>query len=257
MLEPLKSNALSQISDIRHGFFTRSGGCSSGIYQSLNCGLGSDDGPENVLTNRRLVAQHLKSNRQDVVTVHQCHSAEAIVINRHLPRSNLPKVDAIVTNTPGLAIGVLTADCAPVLFADEKAKIVGAAHAGWRGAVRGIIAATIEAMEAAGARRQRIRATVGPCIHQKNYEVGEDFRAEFVAQSSGNARFFEVPAGQTKPHFDLPGFIISKLRFAGIEEADLLASCTYENESKFFSYRRSQHCSEADYGRQISAIVVA
>ncbi len=257
MLEPLTADTFSQLSEIRHGFFTRTGGQSKDIYTSLNCGLGSDDAREDVSANRRLVSRHLGGRNDDVVTVHQCHSADAIVIEQPLPRENLPKVDAIVTAAPGLVVGVLTADCAPVLFADGEAKIVAAAHAGWRGSIRGIVAATLEAMEATGARRDRIRAVVGPCISQKNYEVGEDFKADFVAQSSENTRFFSTPSDGGKPHFDLPAFVLAQLERAGLENVQLMAPCTYENESKFFSYRRSQHRSEPDYGRQMSAIVVA
>ena len=257
MTQPFEARCLAGLAGIRHGFFTRAGGVSGGIYAGLNCGLGSDDERAHVLENRARVARHLGSDRGAVVTVHQVHSATAVFTRDLLPADALPKGDAIVTTTPGLVIGALAADCAPVLFADPEAKVVACAHAGWRGAVGGVVEATIAEMIAAGARRDRIVAAVGPCISQSNYEVGPEFEAELMRLDPANARFFEVPDGAQKSHFDLQGYVSARLGSAGLADHGAIAACTYENESELFSYRRSTHRSEPDYGRQISAIVVA
>ncbi len=257
MLNPLTADCLSEIPGIRHGFFTREGGVSAGIYQSLNCGLGSNDDRDAVIENRARVARHLGAPRPDVVTVHQTHSATAIVVDAPLPRDNLPKADAIVTRTPGLVIGALAADCTPVLFADPEARVVGAAHAGWRGATGGVLEAAIAAMVSAGAVQARIRAAVGPCINQSAYEVGPEFEAEVLALDAANARFFARATPSSRPHFDLPAFVAARLGRAGIGAIERRTPCTDRNESEFFSYRRSQRLGAPDYGRQISAIVVA
>jgi YfiH family protein len=255
MLNPIHSTLL-ELPGIRHGFFTREGGASEGLYAGLNCGLGSKDQTERVLENRARVAEHLAGAKSEVLTVYQVHSGTAVRAHGPLSRDALPKADAVVTTVPGLVIGVLTADCTPVLFADPQAKVVAAAHAGWRGAVAGIIEATVEEMVKAGANRDRIRAAIGPTISQTAYEVGPEFEAEVQALDPGNRDFFMVPSSDAKAHFDLPGFVARRLGQLGLAAVDRVAPCTYANESLFFSFRRTTHRSEPDYGRQISAIVV-
>lgn len=257
MLEPITAANLSGQPGIRHGFFTRTGGVSSGIYAGLNCGLGSNDDAVHVLENRRRVSDYLGSKYDGVLTLYQEHGATAFTVDGPIPRDQLPKADGIVTATPGLVIGVLTADCAPVLFADADAKIVAAAHAGWRGAVSGIVESTIAEMERLGARRERITASVGPCIDQSAYEVGDDFMDGVVARDSANAGYFVRASAFAKPHFDLPGFVVNRLRQAKIRNIVNASQCTHANESLFFSFRRTTQRNEPDYGRQISAIVVA
>jgi YfiH family protein len=257
----LQSDALSGLANIRHGFFTREGGVSKGEYASLNVGLGSGDDRQDVIENRRRVAAHMGASFDgqaypDIVTNYQVHSATAVIVNKPHASGEAPKADALVTNTPGLAVGALTADCTPILFADADAKVVAAAHAGWRGAVDGIIAATVEAMEQLGARRERIAAAIGPVIRQDSYEVGPEFKATFLDQAPGNAAFFRVPPGGDRDHFDLPGYCHQQLQSAGIAQIDDLKQCTYQSESLFFSFRRKTHRHESDYGRQIAAIVV-
>lgn len=257
MLEPVTAKSLSDLPGIRHGFFTREGGVSQSLYNSLNCGPGSADAAERVAENRARVARHLAAEGPDIVTLYQIHSPTALVLESPVPTSNRPRADAVVTKTPGLAIGVLTADCAPVLFADPEAKIVGAAHAGWRGALAGVLEATIAEMERLGAQKSRIRAAIGPAINQAAYEVGPEFEQEVVASCSNNKRFFYQHPTENRPRFDLPGYVEGRLAEVGVAAIERQTLCTYENESKFFSYRRSQHRQEPDYGRQISAIVVA
>jgi polyphenol oxidase len=257
MLSPIEAENLKRLPGIRHGFFTREGGVSTGIYAGLNCGLGSNDDSNLVLENRRRVAQHLGADHGGVITLYQVHGTTALSVTGPVPRTNLPKADAVVTATPKLAIGVLTADCTPVLFADTSARVVGAAHAGWRGAVSGILESTIAEMERLGARRERITVAVGPTISQAAYEVGPEFEAEVVALDPAYARYFSWPEPGARAHFDLPGFVLGRLKAAGVGSIELAAPCTRANESKFFSYRRSQTLKEGDYGRQISAIVVA
>jgi len=241
---------------IAHGFFTRHGGVSGGIYTALNCGLGSADDPAAVTENRARVARHLGAAPDRILTLYQVHSHRAVIIDRTLPRDALPQADALVTATPGLVVGALAADCAPVLLADPDAKVVAAAHAGWRGAIAGVVEAAIAAMEHLGADRRRIRGAVGPCINQPAYQVGPEFEAAFLELDALNSRFFMRPAPGARPHFDLPGYVRHRLQAVGLASTEQCAPCTYENESMFFSYRRSQARSEADYGRQISAIVV-
>lgn len=256
MLEPIQADNLAMLSGIRHGFFTRQGGASRGIYKSLNCGPGSKDDPVAVIENRARVAAHLGSSADDVQTLYQVHSPSALAVDTLTPRETLPQADALVTATRGLAVGVLTADCTPVLFADPEAKVVGAAHAGWRGAIGGVLEATVAAMEGLGAERGRIFAAIGPTISPAAYEVGPEFEIEFLEKDPKSAGFFSRPKGAPKPHFDLPGYVASRLAGLRLQSIEARAHCTYENESLFFSYRRSQHRSEPDYGRQISAIVV-
>jgi len=255
MPSPLQADCLTILPGIRHGFFTRAGGVSSGIYKTLNCGLGSDDDPVAVIENRARVARHIGASSDDVVTLFQTHSATALIVDGLAPRDRLPKADAVITRTPGLAIGVLTADCTPILLADPQARVVAAAHAGWRGAMTGIVEATVAAMERLGARRDRIRAAVGPSINQTAYEVGPEFEAALLTADKANVRYFRRPGGG-HAHFDLPGYVAGNLAASGIPFIDRQNPCTYRNESLFFSFRRSNHANDPDYGRQISAIVV-
>ena len=257
MLSPIEADTLTILPGIKHGFFTRKGGASRGIYASLNCGQGSNDDRVAVIENRQRIARHLGSPNDDVQTVFQVHSADVVVVDDLIARESLPKADAIVTKTRGLAIGVLTADCGPVLFADPHAKVVAAAHAGWRGAISGVLEATISKMEEIGADRSRISAALGPTINRDAYEVGPEFKDEFIKTNAEYARFFSQRAGEAKPHFDLPAFIMSRLEALKLRSVAREAHCTYRNESMFFSFRRTTHRAEADYGRQISAIVVA
>jgi len=257
MLKPLTAANLAGLPGVRHGFFTRAGGTSDGIYAGLNCGLGSKDEAARVIENRRRVAEYLGAAHGAITTLYQVHGATALCIDTPAARDNLPKADAVVTATPGLAVGVLTADCTPVLFADPEAKIVAAAHAGWRGAVAGIIESTITAMESLGARRATIRAALGPSIGSKVYEVGPEFEVALLARDPGNEHCFFLPAPEARVHFDLPRYVAGRLERAGIHDVVVEAPCTFENESLFFSYRRAQALKEPDYGRQISAIVVA
>jgi YfiH family protein len=257
MLQPIESQILKRVPGIRHGFFTREGGVSTGLYASLNCGPGSSDAPGNVAENRQRVARHLSAGHGDVATLFQVHSATAVTVTGPLAPADRPKADALVTRTPGLAIGVLTADCGPVLFADPDAGVIAAAHAGWRGAVGGVLEATISEMERQGAKRARIVASLGPSINQNSYEVGPEFEAELLKSCPSNARFFRRADSHARAHFDLPSYVEVRLAAARIGSFDRCAPCTYENESLFFSFRRSQHRTETDYGRQISAIVVA
>lgn len=240
------------LSAFRHGFFTRKGGASTGVYESLNCGTGSRDMGEIVARNRAIVAAALDVAPEHLVTVHQVHSSRVIRVDGPLHGAP-PEADALVTATPGLAIAVLTADCQPILMGDAEAGVVAAAHAGWRGALGGVIEATIEAMEGLGADRQRIRAVIGPTISQRNYEVGPELLDAFMAEDPSFARFFANGEGD-RYLFDLPGLGLHLLREAGIGHAEWIGQCTYDDPLRFFSYRRACHEREADYGRLISAI---
>lgn len=235
----------------RHGFFTRRGGASSGIFAGLNCGLGSSDQNEAVSINRARVAEALGVPAGALVGVHQVHSADVVTVTG--PVASNRKADALVTDQPGLALTVLTADCQPVLFADPRARVIGAAHAGWRGALAGILENTIEAMERLGARRGDIVAVIGPTISQRAYEVGPEFLDAFLGRDPAYGRFFAGGSGD-RVHFDLPGFGLHRLREAGIGQAEWIRHCTYSDPERFFSYRRAVHRHEADYGRLISAI---
>ncbi|MDX2203473.1 MAG: peptidoglycan editing factor PgeF [Hyphomicrobiaceae bacterium] len=254
MLAPLTASNLSPLAGIAHGFFTRQGGVSGGIYGTLNCGPGSDDDPDAVSRNRARVAAHLGAS--GLVTAHQIHSATAIVAEAPWTTGARPKADAIVTRTPGLAVGALSADCAPVLLADPQARVVAAAHAGWRGAVGGILEATVAQMVSLGARRENIRAAVGPTIGAAVYEVGPDFQTQVLAVDAAAADCFHEPRPGARVHFDLPRYVALRLRRAQIMVAEETPPCTYEANRDFFSFRRSQALKEPDYGRQISAIVL-
>lgn len=235
----------------RHGFFTRKGGASSGIFAGLNCGTGSSDQSEMVVINRARVADAMQVAPERLISVRQVHSADAVTVSE--PPAQMPRADAIVTNRPGLALAILTADCQPVLFFDPAARVVGAAHAGWRGALDGILEATITAMESLGARRQAIAAVIGPSISQRAYEVGPEFFDRFRTEDPTNSRFFAQGAGD-RLLFDLTGYGLDRLRRAGVGQAEWTGHCTYSDASRFYSYRRSVHHGEADYGRLISVI---
>jgi YfiH family protein len=235
-----------------HGFLGRRGGVSTGELSGLNVGYGSNDDRVAIEENRRR-AIHAVSMGAELVTVHQVHSAEVVEAVHAWPHADRPRADAMVTDRPGLLLGILTADCAPVLFADADAGVIGAAHAGWRGALAGVTDSTIAAMEKLGARRNLIHAAVGPCIAQLSYEVDDEFRARFVAADSDNARFFvEGPAG--KPHFDLEAYVVHRLIAGGVGEVEALNLDTYADPERFYSFRRATHRGEADYGRQVSLI---
>jgi YfiH family protein len=250
-VEVIRAISLGQLP---HGFLGRRGGMSVGECAGLNVGYGSNDEPEAIAGNRRLAVAALLPEAE-LATVHQIHSAEVVVADAAWLQGERPRADGMVTDTPNLLLGILTADCAPVLFADHQAVVVGAAHAGWRGALAGVTDSTIEAMEKLGARREHIRAAVGPCIGQPSYEVDEAFRARFLHADPNNDRFFiEGPAG--KPHFDLEAYVVHRLVAAGIEEIEALNLDTYADDSRFFSFRRATHRGEADYGRQLSAIAI-
>jgi YfiH family protein len=236
---------------VQHGFFSRRGGASSGIFEGLNCGGGSSDQSEIVAMNRDRVADAMGVAPDRLVTVHQVHSADAVTLDA--PPTDTPRADAIVTATPGLALAILTADCQPVLFADREAGVIGAAHAGWRGAQDGVLEATLDAMERLGARRGAITAVIGPSISQKAYEVGQEFFERFHDDDPANARFF-VNGVAGKYMFDLPAYGLARLREAGVSSAEWTRHCTYSDPARFYSYRRATHKGEADYGRLISTI---
>lgn len=236
---------------IQHGFFGREGGASSGVFAGLNCGFGSSDQHDIVSINRNRVAKAMGVPETHLLGVHQIHSADCVIVTE--ASADKPKADALVTATKGIAISVLTADCQPVLFADKEAGVIGAAHAGWQGAINGVLDATIDAMVGLGAMRENIVAVIGPSISQKAYEVGEDFAERFINEDHANARFFANGAAG-KMQFDLPAFGLARLRAAGVKDAAWTRHCTYTYEERFFSYRRTCHRKEADYGRLIAAI---
>ncbi|MEP6016875.1 MAG: peptidoglycan editing factor PgeF [Paracoccaceae bacterium] len=249
-LEILTSDALSAHP---HGFFTRKGGASSGVFSGLNCGLGSSDQTEIVQINRARAAQALDLEPDKLQSVHQVHSADVVTLTS--VTADAPKADALVTATPGAGLAILTADCQPVLLADTQAGVIGAAHAGWRGARDGILHATVAAMENLGAKADNIHAVIGPSISQKAYEVGPEFFEEFLDEDPENARYFAGGSGD-RLHFDLPAYGLARLRDAGVGRAEWTRHCTYSDPDRFFSYRRSVHEKEADYGRLISIITL-
>ena len=244
----------SGISPLPHGFLGRRGGVSTGEVAGLNVGYGSKDDRDAIAENRMRAIDAVLPGA-DLATVHQVHSAGVVYVERSWPQDQRPNADAMVTDRPNVLLGILTADCAPVLFADEGAGVVGAAHAGWRGALAGVTDATIEAMVALGARRDHICATVGPCIAQPSYEVDDGFRIRFVEQDGSNARFFSTGISG-KPHFDLPAYVVHRLLAAGIGQVEALHLDTYADAERFFSFRRATHLGEADYGRQLSAVAI-
>lgn len=241
-----------------HGFFGRRGGVSTGLYDSLNCGLGSADAREAVLENRARVAGALGlADRARLVSLHQVHSPAVVTVEAAWAPGKGARADAMVTRCRGLALGVLSADCAPILFADPDAGVIGAAHAGWRGAVGGVAEATVVAMVALGARLRTLVAAIGPCIGPASYEVGEEFQVSVLAEDPAAAGFFRHAAGGARPHFDLPGYVAARLARAGVPAVELSGRDTAAEPESFFSYRRSTHRREADYGRELSAIMLA
>lgn len=243
------------VGDLPHGFLGRRGGVSTGELAGLNVGYGSNDERAAIDENRRLAIAALLPDAE-LVTVHQIHSADVVQVEEPWPQDARPRADALVTDRPGLLLGILTADCAPVLFADEEAGVIGAAHAGWRGAIAGVTDSAIAAMEALGARRDNIHAAVGPCIGRRSYEVDDGFRTRFLEDDPNNHRFF-LAGALGKPHFDLEAYVVHRLIAAGIGEVEALHLDTYADPDRFYSYRRSTHRNESDYGRQLSAIAIA
>ena len=248
-LEILTSDALP----VKHGFFTRRGGASSGVFAGLNCGQGSSDQSEIVAINRARVADAMGVAPNHLLGVHQIHSATAVPVTETYAEK--PRADALVTATPGLALSVLSADCQPVLFADAEAGVIGAAHAGWRGALEGVLHATVDAMETLGAKRENIAAVIGPSISQRAYEVGPEFMDSFIAEDPDYARYFINGEGD-RMLFDLPGFGLNRLRAAGVGHAEWTCHCTFSDPERFYSYRHTTHAKEADYGRLIAAITL-
>ena len=245
------------LSPVTHGFFGRTGGVSTGIFTSLNCGPGSGDDRQQVTENRRrALAELTDAPDACLLTLYQIHSAEAVIVEKSWEMGHGPKADAMATNIPGLALGILTADCAPVLLADAQAGVIGAAHAGWKGALSGVIDSVLQAMEDIGASRARVAAAIGPCIGQANYEVGSEFVAGFEEADTGNSRWFAPGKKPRHFRFDLPGYVKSRLEVAGVASVEHVGGCTYAEEERYFSYRRATHRGEKDYGRQLSAILL-
>jgi hypothetical protein len=253
----LQAPSLSKLARIRHAFFTRSGGVSNGIYASLNGGVGSNDAPGNVAQNRARMAEALGVAPERFLTPYQIHSPDVIVAEEPWTHEARPRADAVVTRTPKLAIGISTADCGPLLFADDQAGVIGAAHAGWRGAFTGVIEATVAAMETLGANRACISVALGPTIRQPNYEVGPEFIERFLAADVDNTRFFSPSQREGHAMFDLTGYIADRVARAGVASFEDLGLCTYAEPDRFFSYRRTTQRGEPDYGRHINAIALA
>jgi hypothetical protein len=241
---------------ICHGFFTRQGGVSGGLFQSLNCGFGSGDAAEAVARNRAIATEQLGLSPDRLVTCYQVHGTTVVTVENPWPRNAAPRADGLVASVPGIALGILTADCAPILFADAVANVIGAAHGGWRGALGGIVEATLDRMEALGAKRARIRAGIGPCIAQSSYEVGPEFPQQFIADDRASAAYF-APAVRTGHFlFDLPGYIEGRLARAGVAVVGRAANDTVAEDRRFFSYRRACLRGEPAYGRALSAIAL-
>lgn len=252
----LTASGFAQHPKFRHAFFTRQGGVSRGCYASMNCGLGSSDVPDHVQQNRARAMLQIGLPAQALVTARQVHSASAAVVEEAWTASERPELDGMATRTPGLALGILTADCAPVLFADAHAGVIGAAHAGWRGAKGGILEATIAAMESLGGRREQIEAAIGPCIRRDSYDVTGDFRLGFVREQPEAARFFWPGRQSGRFQFDLVGYVAQRLRNAGIAKLSRLPHDTCAEADLFFSYRRVTLNGGGDYGRQLSTIAL-
>jgi len=250
-----QASGLTGFSAIRHGFFGRKGGVSTGFYDSLNCGPGSSDTRDAVMENRARATAALSSDAT-LVTLYQIHSAQAVTVSAPWQIADNPKADAFATDKSGIALGILTADCAPILLTDAQAHVIGAAHAGWGGAFAGVAESVVVAMERLGAKRERIAAAIGPCISQPSYEVGPEFKPRFVAADPANERFFEPSKRAGHWQFDLPAYVAHRLRQSGIGSIETLPACTYLDEANFFSFRRTTHRKEADYGRQLSAIML-
>lgn len=249
-------SALNEVNRIRHAFFTREGGVSQGIYGSLNCGPGSKDDSKAVTENRARAMAMVDLAPEALITVHQAHTPEVVLVDGPWAEGGRPTADAMVTVTPGLALGILTADCAPVLFTDRRGNVVAAAHAGWKGALGGVLENTLDKMVELGGKKKSIVAAIGPCIGQRSYEVGLDFPAPFLAEDPMNRDFF-APAPRPDHYlFDLPGYVSRKLSRLGIQDVTRVPADTCRDETRFFSYRRSTLRSEPDYGRQLSMIML-
>lgn len=250
---PILSHTLAE-AGIRHAFFTREGGVSTGLYAGLNGGLGSADDAAAVAENRRRMARWMGVEPEAFLSLYQIHSPDVVRVTTPWALDARPKADAMVTARPGIALAIGTADCGPILFADPSAQVVGAAHAGWKGARGGVLEATIDAMEQLGARRSGIHVVLGPMLSAANYEVGPEFQEAFLADDVAHARFFKPGSRANHPHFDLPGYIAHRLHRAGIQSIEDCARCTYAEEALFYSYRRKTHRGEADYGRLMASI---
>jgi polyphenol oxidase len=254
-MNPLQSKVL--IGDgVVHGFFGRQGGVSSGIYASLNCGYGSGDDSVAVCENRTRVSAWLGTSEPQLITLYQIHSADALHVTEPWTRAAPPKADAMATTLRGVALGVLAADCGPILLADHRAGVIGCAHSGWKGAIGGVAESVVALMERLGAVRSRIHAAVGPCISQASYEVGPEFEALFAEADAGNKRYFAPSRRAGHWQFDLPGYVTARLRETGVGAVEPLDVCTYEHNDAYFSYRRTTHRGETDYGRNVSAIML-
>jgi YfiH family protein len=249
-------SALNDFTRIRHGFFTREGGVSQGLYTALNCGPGSRDESEAVRENRRRAMAQLDLPPEALATLYQTHSTDVVVVTEPFADGQSPTADAMVTDRPGIALGILTADCAPVLLADGKKGVVAAAHAGWKGALAGILDNTVAAMVQLGARKTGIVAAIGPCIGHRSYEVGPEFPAPFLAEDPANVDFFAPALRAGHALFDLPGYLSRKLAKLGVHEVTRVPADTCRDEARFFSYRRATLRGEADYGRQLSVILL-
>jgi polyphenol oxidase len=252
----IQAGLLNEIAGVTHGFFTREGGTSQGLFSSLNCGFGSGDDLEIVARNRALVAGSMGVEPDRLLTLYQEHSPRVITVSETWRRESAPLADAMVTKERGIALGALTADCAPVIFADGRARIVGIAHAGWKGALNGVTDATIRAMEKLGADRAAIVAAIGPAISGAVDEVGPEFHGRFLEADPANEAFFRPAPEPQHWLFDLPNYLLARLRRSGIGRAEDLALCTYDDEQRFFSYRRATHRNESLYGRLISAVAI-
>ncbi len=254
-LSPIQSDELEQLaSDLEHGFFTRAGGISSGVYSGLNTGLGSGDNREMVLENRRRVADRMGVDPGNLMTPYQIHSSEVLIVDKPWQGTTRPQVDGLVTSKPGLAIGILSADCGPVLFCDPESRVIGAAHAGWKGAIGGVLDSVLQKMESLGAERNRTIAVLGPTISRKNYEVGPEF-VQRLMDHDDCTKYLSPSRNTGHAMFDLPAFIVDKLDSLGAR-ASWTGQCTYDDEKRFFSYRRKTHRGEPDYGRQVSVIAL-
>jgi YfiH family protein len=256
MIEALDAENLWHVSGIRHGFFTRQGGVSAGIYESLNVGLLTNDAPVSIDENRNLVAQHMGVPNNRLLSCRQVHSADVVTVTKPWAWAKSPTADAMVTKLRGVVLSLVTADCAPVLFVDPDAAVIGAAHAGWRGALSGVLENTVMAMEALGADRERVRAAVGPCIWEANYEVGPEFAVHLRSEPAENRRFLKPFGNEGKFHFDLSGFVVSRLSSFGLADIAASPADTFADRERFFSYRRSQIENKTETGRQASAIMM-
>ncbi len=254
MISPL--HFLPEMDSIKHGFFTREGGVSTGTYSSLNCRTSSKDKPENIIENRKRVTDYFGVEKEQLLTLQQVHSPTALIVNAPWGEEKIPQADGLVTDQKGLVLGALTADCGSVLFADPKAKVIGAAHSGWRGAIEGVLEDTLEKMVSLGANIEDIHVALGPTISQQNYEVDDAFKYNFLDRDVRNGAFFTPNQAGKKPHFDLPRYIKNRLVRANVNHLFISSECTYANESKYFSYRYGSHNGQTDYGCQISAIML-